>query len=133
VVKAAVRIKLGLQDKLELGTLDSHRDWGHSKDYVRAMHMIVNHKYPDDFVVSTGTTNSVGDMCKYVFSRLNMDYNKFVTQNPKYMRAEELKYLRGDCSKIKTVLGWRPSYTFESLMDEMIDHWMNIYNEKNLL
>ena len=129
VVKAAVKIKLGLQDKLELGNMDAYRDWGHSKDYVRAMHMIMNHTEPDDFVCATGVTNSVGDMCKYVFSKLGMDYKDYVTQDPRYMRSEELKYLRGDSTKLRTTFGWEPEYTFETLMDEMIDHWMGVYEE----
>jgi len=127
VVKAAVRIKLGLQDELALGNMDSYRDWGHSKDYVRAMNMIVNHTEPDDFVVATGRTHSVREMCNYVFSKLDMNYKDVVTQDPRYMRAEELKYLKGDSSKIRKVLGWKPEYTFETLMDEMIEHWQNIY------
>jgi GDPmannose 4,6-dehydratase len=127
VVKSAVRIKKGLQKNLSLGNLDAYRDWGHSKDYVRAMHMIINHTKPDDFVCATGVTNSVGDMCRYVFSKLNMNYKDYVTQDSKYMRAEELKYLKGDSSKLRTVLGWKPKYTFETLMDEMIEHWKNFY------
>ena len=127
VVKSAVRIKNGLQDKLPLGSLDSYRDWGHSKDYVRAMHMIINHTEPDDFVCATGVTNSVGDMCEYVFSYLDLDYRDYVTQDERYMRPEDLKYLKGDSTKLRTTLGWKPEYTFETLMDEMIDHWLNIY------
>jgi GDPmannose 4,6-dehydratase len=129
VVKSAVRIKLGLQDNLVMGNLDSYRDWGHSKDYVRAMNMIVNHEEPDDFVVSTGVTHSVGDMCNYVFDKLGMVSSEFITQDPRFMRAEELKYLRGDCTKIKNVLGWTPEYTFETMMDEMIQHWLEVYNK----
>ena len=101
VVKAAVKIKNGLQDKLLLGNLDAHRDWGHSKDYVRAMHMIINHTEPDDFVCATGVTNSVRDMCDYVFSRLGLDYKDYVTQDPKFMRPEDIQYLRGDAAKLK--------------------------------
>ena len=127
VVKSAVKIKKGLQKNLSLGNLDAYRDWGHSKDYVRAMHMIINHTKPDDFVCATGVTNSVGDMCRYVFSKLDMNYKDYVTQDSKYMRAEELKYLKGDSSKLRTVLGWKPKYTFETLMDEMIEHWKNFY------
>jgi len=127
VVKAAVKIKLGLQEKLELGNMDAYRDWGHSKDYVRAMNMIMNHTEPDDFVVSTGITHSVRDMCDYVFGLLDLDYKNYVTQNPKFLRAEELKYLKGDCSKIKKVLGWNPEYTFETMMKEMTDFWMKKY------
>ena len=127
VVKAAVKIKNGLQDKLSLGNLDSHRDWGHSKDYVRAMHMIINHTEPDDFVCATGVTNSVRDMCDYVFSQLGLDYKDYVTQDPKFMRPEDIQYLKGDATKLKTTFGWVPEYTFEKLMDEMIEHWVNNY------
>ncbi len=128
VVKSAVRIKNGLQDKLPLGSLDSYRDWGHSKDYVKAMHMILNHTEPDDFVCATGVTNSVGDMCEYVFSYLDLDYRDYVTQDERYMRPEDLKYLKGDSTKLRTTLGWKPEYTFETLMDEMIEHWLKIYD-----
>jgi len=127
VVKAAVKIKNGLQDKLLLGNLDAYRDWGHSKDYVRAMHMIINHTEPDDFVCATGVTNSVRDMCDYVFSQLDLDYKNYVTQDPKFMRPEDIQLLRGDATKLKTTFGWKPEYTFEKLMDEMIEHWVNNY------
>ena len=127
VVKSAVRIKKGLDKKLLLGNLDSFRDWGHSKDYVRAMHMILNHSVPDDFVCATGITNSVRDMCDYVFSKLDLNYKDYVFQDEKFLRAEELKYLRGDSSKLRKTFGWKPKYTFEMLMDEMINHWLGIY------
>lgn len=99
VVKAAVRIKLGLQDKLELGNMDAYRDWGHSKDYVRAMHLIVQQDEPGDYVVATGITHSVREMCDYVFGKLDLDYNDYVYQNPKFLRPEELPYLKGGCYK----------------------------------
>jgi len=124
VVKTAVQIKKGIVDHLELGNMDSCRDWGHSYDYVRGMHKIINHEVPDDFIIATGDTYSVRDMCDHVFSRLDMDYKDHVVQNPKYMRPEELKYLRGDSSKIRETLGWEPTYTFASMLDEMIEHWM---------
>ena len=124
VVKTAVEIKKGYKEILELGNMDSYRDWGHSKDYVRAMHLIINHKKPDDFVVSTGITNSVRDMVNYVFKSLELDPNKHVRQNTKYLRPEELKYLRGDCSKLKNTFNWKPEYDFESLMNDMINFWM---------
>ena len=127
VVKAAVKIKKGLQEKLALGNMDAYRDWGHSKDYVRAMHMIINHTEPDDFVCATGVTNSVRDMCDYVFSRLDINYKDYVIQDKRFLRPEELKYLRGDSTKLRTTFGWKPEYTFETLMDEMIDHWLTIY------
>jgi len=128
VVKTAVEIKLGISNKLELGNMDSYRDWGHSKDYIKAMHMIINHDQPDDFVVSTMTTHSVREMVEYVFKKLDLDYTQYVSQNEKFLRAEELKYLRGDSTKIRTTLGWIPEYSFESLMDDMIDGWMTKLN-----
>jgi len=130
VVKTACMIKLGKADKLELGNIDSFRDWGHSKDYVRAMHAIINHDVADDFVVSTMETRSVRMMCEVVFSRLGMNYEDYITQNPKYMRPEELPYLKGDSTKIRTTLGWKPTYTFEEMMHEMTDHWMDILQGK---
>jgi GDPmannose 4,6-dehydratase len=129
VVKAAVMISLGLQDKLELGNMDAYRDWGHSYDYVRAMHLIMQQYQPGDWVVATGETRSVRDMCEYVFGKLGLDYKEYVVQNPKFLRPEELPYLKGDSTKIRTELGWEPTYTFESMMDEMIEHWLNIYSK----
>jgi GDPmannose 4,6-dehydratase len=125
VVKTAVQIKKGLTDKLELGNMDSSRDWGHSKDYVRAMHMIINHGTPEEFIVATGETHTVRHLCEIVFTKLGMNYEDYVVQNPKYMRPEELKYLKGDSSKSREVLGWEPEYTFESMLEEMIDRWMS--------
>ena len=130
VVKAAVRIKLGLQDKLELGNMDSYRDWGHSKDYVRAMHAMLNHDVADDFVVSTMHTHSVREMCELVFKYLDLDYRDYVAQNPKFLRPEELPYLKGDSTKIRETLKWKPEYTFEQLMHEMCDHWMDVLQGK---
>ena len=125
VVKAACAIKLGLKDKLELGNMDSYRDWGHSKDYVRAMHAMLNHDVADDFVVSTMETHSVREMCDLVFKYLDLDYKDYVVQNPKFLRPEELPYLKGDSTKIRKTLQWNPEYTFEQLMHEMCDHWMD--------
>ncbi len=123
VVRTAVEIKKGLKNKLELGNMDSYRDWGHSKDYVRAMHMILNHHTPDEFIVATGETHSVRDLCETVFKKLDLDYRDYVVQNPIYMRPEELKYLKGDSSKSREILGWEPEYTFSSMLDEMIERW----------
>jgi GDPmannose 4,6-dehydratase len=127
VVKTAVQIKKGLKDELVLGNLHAYRDWGHAKDYVRAMNMILNHTEPDDFVCATGVTNSVGDMCEYVFNKLGMNYKDYVKTDDKFLRAEELDYLKGDCSKLRKTLGWEPEYTFETLMDDMINHWMKLH------
>ena len=124
IIKNAVMIKKGKLDKLELGNLDSQRDWGHSKDYVRAMHLILQHSEPDDFVISTGEAHSIREFCEIVFKKLGLDYKEYVVQNPKYMRPEELRYLCGDCTKAKKVLCWKPEYTFDSMINEMIEEWM---------
>jgi GDPmannose 4,6-dehydratase len=129
VVKTAVEIKLGLKNKLELGNLDSYRDWGHSKDYVRAMHLIINHSEPDDFVVSTMVTHSVREMVNYVFNKLELNPNDYVIQNNKFIRPEELDYLRGDSTKIREKLNWLPEYTFETMLDEMIEYWLNYFKK----
>lgn len=130
VIKTAVQIKLGLAEELVLGNMDSYRDWGHAKDYVKAMHLILQHDKPLDLVVATGETRSVRDMCNYVFSRLDLDYKVYTKQDSKFLRLEELSYLKGDSSRIRKMLGWAPEYTFESMMNEMIDHWLNHYTNK---
>ncbi len=129
VVKGAVMIKKGLQNKLELGNLDSYRDWGHSKDYVRAMNMIINHSIADDFIVATGQTHSVRELCTYVFDKLGLNYEDYVIQNPKFLRPHELKYLKGDSAKFRSAFNWKPAYDFSSLLDEMIDHWNSVLNK----
>ena len=128
VAKAAARIKLGLQDKLELGNMDSYRDWGHSYDYVRAMHLMMQHDKPGDWVVSTMETHSVREMCELVFNHLGLNYKDYVIQNPQFLRPEELPYLKGDSTKIRTELGWKPTYTFSEIMIEMVNFWLKKYS-----
>ena len=123
IVKTAVEIKLGRKTELALGNLDSQRDWGHSKDYVRAMHMILNHSVPDDFVIATGETRSVRDLLSLVFENLDLNYVDFVRQDSRYLRPEELPYLRGDATKAREILGWKPKISFEELVQEMISEW----------
>lgn len=124
VVKSACEIKLGLRETLELGNMDSSRDWGHSRDYVRAMKLILDHEKPDDFVIATGQTHTVRELTQKVFGLLELDYRDFVVQNPKYFRPEELPYLKGDASKARSVLGWKPEVTFDRLIEEMVEEWM---------
>ncbi len=126
VVLEAVKIKLGLSDKLVLGNLEAKRDWGHAKDYVEAMWLMLQQKKPEDYVIATGESRSVEEMVEYVFNRLNLDWTKFVQTDKKYLRPEELNYLRGDSTKARTQLGWKPKYTFQQMMDEMITYWMDI-------
>jgi GDPmannose 4,6-dehydratase len=131
IVKAAVKIKLNLEKKLYLGNLDAFRDWGHSKDYVDAMHKIINYSKPEDFVIATGQTHSIRDFCKITFQKLGLNYKDYVVQKEKYFRPSEVKYLRGDSKKAKKLLKWKPKYTLDKLIDEMINYWLNYY-KKNL-
>ena len=127
VVKEAVKIKLGKTDKLMLGNLDAARDWGHAKDYVYCMWLILQHDKPDDFICSTGVSHTVKDLVEYVFGKLDLDWKQHVGQDEKYFRPEELDVLKGDCSKAKEALGWKHEYTFETMLDEMIDYWLKFY------
>jgi GDPmannose 4,6-dehydratase len=124
VVKDAVKIKYGLSNELKMGNLDAARDWGHAIDYVEAMWLILQQDKPDDFVCSTGVSHTVKDLVEYVFKKLDLDWTKYVTVDEKYLRPEELNVLKGDCFKLKKVTGWSPKYTFETMIDEMIEFWM---------
>ena len=121
IVDAAVKITKGEQDKLELGNLDATRDWGHAKDYVRAMWMILQHDKPDDFVCATGKSRSVRELCELVFSKLGISYKDYVTVDSTHYRPTELHDLKGDCMKLRNILGWTPEYTFDEMIDEMIE------------
>ena len=125
VAKEAVKIKLGITDKLSLGNLQASRDWGHAKDYVEVMWLMLQQDTPGDYVCSTGVSHTVKDLVKHVFDRVGLDWEKYVITDEKYYRPEELTNLKGDCTKMKTDLGWKPTYTFESMMDEMVDYWLN--------
>jgi GDPmannose 4,6-dehydratase len=124
VCKEAVRIKLGLTDKLQLGNMDAKRDWGHAKDYVRAMWMILQEERPDDFVCATGIARSVHELVEYVFGSLGLEWEEHVETDKRLMRPEEVRGLRGDSTKLRSQVGWEPEYTFESMLDEMVDHWL---------
>jgi GDPmannose 4,6-dehydratase len=125
VCKEAVRIKYKQADKLELGNLSATRDWGHAKDYVRAMWQIVQKEQPDDFVCATGISHSVKDLVHYVFGKLDIDPEGLVTVNERFLRPEELHNLKGDSSKLRAATGWEPEYTFETMLDEMIEYWLD--------
>ena len=122
VVDGVVKISRQEQDTLPLGNLEATRDWGHAKDYVRAMWMILQHDKPDDFVCATGESHSVRELCEEVFAELDLDYLDHVTVDHKYFRPTELDDLKGDCTKLREVLGWEPTYTFKSMLEEMIKY-----------
>lgn len=125
VVKSAVDIKKGLIDTLPMGNLEATRDWGHAKDYVQAMWLMLQQDNPDNFVCATGISHSVGELIKYVFGKLGLDWSEYITQDEKFLRPEELTDLKGDSSKARKILGWKSEYTFETMLDEMIDFWLN--------
>ena len=127
VVNEAVKIKLGLSKKLALGNLDATRDWGHAKDYVEAMWMILQLENPDDYVCATGISHSVKELCEYVFGKLELSYQDYVVMDEKFLRPEELNDLKGDPTKLKKHTGWKPTYTFETMLDEMIEYWLDFY------
>lgn len=131
VCKEAVRISLGLSKELRLGNLDATRDWGHAKDYVKAMWEILQLNEPDDFVCATGVSHSVRELCEYVFGKLGLDWNQYVKQDEKFLRPEELHDLKGDSSKLIRTTGWTHDYTFETMLDEMIHHWQLYYSNNN--
>jgi len=124
VVKGAVDIKRGKAKNLALGNLAATRDWGHAKDYVKAMWMMLQQEKPDNFVCSTGVSHSVKDLVRYVFTQLELDYKDHITTDEKFLRPEELTDLKGDSSKLRNTLNWKPEYTFETMIDEMVEYWL---------
>ena len=121
VTHAAAAIKLGLQDKLFLGNLDAKRDWGHAKDYVRAMWMMLQQDEADDYVIATGETHSVRELLGEAFGHLGLDWQKHVEIDPRYFRPAEVDLLIGDATKAKQKLGWQPEITFKELVTRMVD------------
>ena len=121
VTYGAVKIKLGLADELRLGNLEARRDWGYAPDYVRAMWLMLQQDQPDDYVIATGETHSVRELCEVAFDYLGLDYRDYVVQDPRFYRPAEVDLLVGDASKARRVLGWEPTVTFEELIRIMVD------------
>jgi len=119
---AAARIKMGLQKSLALGNLDAKRDWGHAKDYVRAMYLMLQQPEGSDYVIATGRTHSIREFLDRTFSRLELDWQDYVTVDKRYFRPTEVDALMGDASKARTELGWNPVISFEEMIDEMVDY-----------
>jgi len=125
IVKGAIKIMRGESKTLSLGNLQATRDWGHSKDYVKAMWMMLQQEHPQDFVCATGVSHTVQDVVNFVFKKLDLCPEQHITIDPKYFRPEELDDLKGDSTKLRQMLGWKPEYTFESLLEEMIEHGLS--------
>jgi GDPmannose 4,6-dehydratase len=120
VTRAAARIKLGLQKKLFLGNLEARRDWGYAKDYVEGMWRMLQQPAGDDYVLATGVSHSVRELCELAFGHAGLDYREFVDIDPRYYRPTEVEFLRGDASKAKEKLGWAPTTSFEELVRLMM-------------
>jgi GDPmannose 4,6-dehydratase len=130
VCKEAVKIKLGLTNELRLGNLDATRDWGHAKDYVEAMWLILQQDKPDDFVCSTSISHSVKELVEYVFGKMELNWVEYVKQDPAFLRSEELNNLKGDNKKLSLATGWKPTHSFETMLDEMIEYWFEYYGKR---
>ncbi len=121
VTDAAARIKQGKQKELRLGNIDAKRDWGYAGDYVEAMWLMLQQDEPDDYVVATGKTTTVRDMCKIAFSHIGLNYEDYVVIDPKFYRPAEVDVLLGNPSKANDKLGWKPKTTLEELITMMVD------------
>ena len=121
VTHGAALIKLGRAHELRLGNLESRRDWGYAGDYVQAMWLMLQQPQPDDYVVATGETHSVRELCEVAFGHLGLDYREMIVQDQRFFRPAEVDLLVGDSSKAGRVLGWEPSVTFRELIQRMVD------------
>ncbi len=133
VTRAATRIKLGLQHKLYLGNLDARRDWGFAGDYVEAMWLMLQQQAPDDYVIATGESHSVRDLLDAAFGALDLDWREHVEIDPRYLRPAEVDHLRGDASKARERLGWRPRVLFKDLVHMMLESDMKLAGREKLL
>jgi GDPmannose 4,6-dehydratase len=121
ITRGAVQIKLGLANELRLGNLDAQRDWCHAQDVVTAMWLMLQQESPDDYVIASGETHSVRELVDCAFSYLGLDYQQYVSVDPAFYRPDEDVLLVGSIDKIKTQLNWRPEYSFQRLVESMVD------------
>ncbi|HEY6231804.1 MAG TPA: GDP-mannose 4,6-dehydratase [Pyrinomonadaceae bacterium] len=126
ITATVARIKLGQATELRLGNLDARRDWGHSKDYVRAMHLMLQQDEPDDYVVATGESHTVSEFCELAFAQVGLDYRDYVVVDQQFYRPAEVESLIGDATKAREVLGWQPEHTFQELVEEMVNNDLEI-------
>ena len=120
ITAGVARIKNGTQKELRLGNLDARRDWGHAKDYVRAMQLMLQRDEPDDFVVASGESHTVREFCELAFAKAGLDYHEFVVQDEQFYRPAEVESLIGDSTKARRELGWRPEFDFRALIEDMV-------------
>ena len=133
ITRAAGRIKMGLQQKLYLGNLDARRDWGFAGDYVEAMWMMLQEDKPDDYVIATGETRSVREFATAAFSRLDLDWQRYVSVDDRYLRPTEVAVLLGDAGKARSKLAWRPTVGFDDLVKMMVEHDLELARQEKTL
>ena len=131
ITSTVARIKLGLAGELKLGNLDAQRDWGHAKDYVRAMYLMLQQSAPDDYVVATGDTHTVRDFCERAFAEVGLDYEQYVIIDERFLRPAEVDLLIGDAAKARRELGWQPEYTFAGMIREMVAADMEVASRES--
>ena len=120
ISSTVARIKCGQDSELRLGNLEACRDWGHAKDYIRAMHLMLQQETPEDFVVASGESHSVREFCELAFGEVALDYRKYVVRDEKFYRPAEVESLVGDSTRARAILGWKPNYDFRQLIREMV-------------
>lgn len=131
ITSGVAAIKLGLANEIRLGNLDAKRDWGHAADYVKAIYLMLRQDEPDDFVIATGETHSVREFCDIAFSLVDLDYKDYVVVDERFYRPAEIDLLMGDASKAREKLGWKPSYSFRELVEEMVRADLEIASAKS--
>ena len=130
VTESVAKIKLGLQKELVLGNLDAKRDWGHALDYVEAMYLMMQHDTPEDFVIATGETHSIQELCEVAFNHVGLNWKDYVKTDEKFIRPAEVDLLVGDASKAKKLLKWEPKIRFKELIELMVDEDMKALKSK---
>jgi GDPmannose 4,6-dehydratase len=133
ITRAATRIKLGLQDVLYVGNLDAERDWGHARDFVEVMWLMLQQDEPDDYVVATGERHSVREFCEVAFGLLDLDWRDYVRIDKRYLRPAEVDILEGDATKVRTKLGWEPTVRFEELVKCMVESDLELARQERTL
>ena len=131
ITSGAARIKAGREKELRLGNLEARRDWGHAKDYIRAMHLMLQQEQPEDFVVASGESHTVRQFCELAFGEVGLDYRDHVVQDEQFYRPAEVESLIGDATRARTVLKWKPEYTFPALVKDMITHDVQMMSDRN--
>lgn len=130
VSQGVAHIKLGLQKELRMGNLDAKRDWGFAGDYVEAMWLMLQQEHPDDYVIATGETHSIRELCEIAFQHVGLDYREFVISDPRFLRPAEVDFLCGDATKARNVLEWKPKVSFKDLICMMVDADIKLLKEK---